>query len=51
MNEPRWIPEAEIRLIHEALIEEHGGSYGILDEGLLASTLQNHKIYFTMDQI
>ena len=46
MNEPRWIPEDAIRLIHEALIEEHGGSYGILDEGLLASTLAKPQNLF-----
>ncbi len=46
MIEPRWIPEAAIRMMHDALIEEHGGSYGILDAGLLASTVAKPKNLF-----
>jgi death on curing protein len=46
MNEPKWVPEAAIRLMHDALIREHGGSYGILDEGLLSSTLAKPKNLF-----
>jgi death on curing protein len=50
MKEPRWIPEAAIRLMHDALIREHGGSYGILDAGLLASTLAKPKNLFHYGQ-
>jgi death on curing protein len=50
MKEPKWIPEAAIRLMHDALIREHGGSYGILDEGLLASTLAKPKNLFYYGQ-
>lgn len=33
-------------MMHDALIEEHGGSYGILDAGLLASTVAKPKNLF-----
>jgi death on curing protein len=50
MNEPRWIPENSIPFMHDALIREHGGSYGILDAGLLASTLAKPKNLFCYGQ-
>jgi death-on-curing protein len=50
MKEPKWIPETAVRLMHDALIREHGGSYGILDEGLLASTLAKPKNLFHYGQ-
>jgi death-on-curing protein len=50
MTEPKWIPETAVRLMHDALIREHGGSYGILDEGLLASTLAKPKNLFHYGQ-
>lgn len=50
MNEPKWIPESALRLMHDALIREHGGSYGILDSGLLASTLAKSKNLFCYGQ-
>lgn len=36
--------------MHDALIREHGGSYGILDAGLLASTLAKPKNLFHYGQ-
>ena len=39
MEEPRWIREDAVRLIHVRQIAEHGGGDGIRDEGLLASAL------------
>lgn len=50
MTEPKWIPEDAIRLIHDALIREHGGSYGTLDAGLLASTLAKPQHLFHYGQ-
>ncbi len=50
MSEPKWIPENAIRLMHDALIREHGGSYGILDMGILASTLAKPKNLFCYGQ-
>lgn len=39
MSDPIWIlPEAALQ-IHLEQIEEHGGSHGVRDEGLLASAL------------
>jgi len=46
MNEPKWIPDVAIPRMHDVLIREHGGSYGILDTGLLASTLAKLKNLF-----
>jgi death on curing protein len=50
VTEPKWIPEDAIRLIHDALIREHGGSYGVLDAGLLSSTLAKPKNLFHYGQ-
>ncbi|MEE3716528.1 type II toxin-antitoxin system death-on-curing family toxin [Tumidithrix elongata RA019] len=50
MNEPKWIPENAIRFMHDALIREHGGSYGVLDAGLLTSTQVKPKNLFYYGQ-
>lgn len=39
MNEPLWLSRSIIEEIHAEMIREHGGSYGIRDEGLLESAL------------
>jgi death-on-curing protein len=51
-REPRWLSRASIEAIHAALIQEHGGSYGIRDEGLIDSALarpHNKWAYGTTD--
>ena len=39
MTEPRWPPRQTIDAIHAELISEHGGSFGVRDEGLIESAL------------
>lgn len=36
---PEWLGEKEVLYFHRMLIDEHGGSYGILNQGALESTL------------
>lgn len=37
--EPFWLTRIVVEHIHAELIEEHGGSFGLRDEGLLESAL------------
>ena len=39
MQEPKWLADDLLNAIHTELIREHGGSYGVRDEGLLDSAL------------
>ncbi|OCQ94380.1 death-on-curing protein [Oscillatoriales cyanobacterium USR001] len=39
MNQPLWISEEIVRVIHQDQIQQHGGSLGIRDENLLAASL------------
>ncbi|NEP55682.1 MAG: type II toxin-antitoxin system death-on-curing family toxin [Symploca sp. SIO2G7] len=39
MNEPLWISEEIVRVIHQNQIQQHGGSLGVRDENLLAASL------------
>ncbi|GAB4440217.1 MAG: type II toxin-antitoxin system death-on-curing family toxin [Turneriella sp.] len=39
MKEPLWLERKAVLTIHEAQIREHGGGYGVRDEGLLESAL------------
>lgn len=39
MAEPRWLPRTVLDAVHRGMIEEHGGSYGVRDEGLIESAL------------
>lgn len=43
MNEPLWISEEIVRVIHQDQIQQHGGSLGIRDENLLAASLARPK--------
>lgn len=47
-REPRWLTRAVVAAIHEAQIREHGGSFGVRDEGLLESALYRprHKLAY-----
>lgn len=38
-NEPRWVQEATVRKVHDLQIDEHGGSRGVRDLGLLSSAM------------
>lgn len=46
MKEPAWVLDAAVRLIHERLIAEFGGSSGIRDATLLDSALNRPKHAF-----
>jgi len=39
MNEPLWISEEIVRVIHQDQIQQHGGSLGVRDANLLAASL------------
>lgn len=41
--EPRWLPRLLVDTIHEELIREHGGNYGIRDDGLIDSALSRAR--------
>ncbi|MGB5959970.1 MAG: type II toxin-antitoxin system death-on-curing family toxin [Coleofasciculaceae cyanobacterium] len=43
MNEPSWISEEIVRVIHQDQIQQHGGSLGVRDENLLAASLARPK--------
>jgi len=43
VNEPLWISEEVVRVIHQDQIRQHGGSLGIRDENLLAASLARPK--------
>lgn len=50
MNEPLWIPEKIVRVIHQDLIRQHGGGLGVRDENLLAASLARPKHLFAYAQ-
>ena len=43
MSEPVWLPGSFVDVIHTDQIEEHGGSLGVRDEGLIQSALDRPK--------
>src|SRR5690606_25592941 len=43
LREPRWLPRLLVDTIHEELIREHGGSYGIRDAGSIDSALSRAR--------
>lgn len=43
MTEPRWLTRSIVEAVHAALIEEHGGSHGIRDDGLIESALSRSR--------
>jgi death-on-curing protein len=47
MEEPIWISSDAIRHIHAELIREHGGSYGVRDEGLIEAALARPRQRWT----
>ena len=38
-DEPAWLPPLAVEAIHRELIREHGGSFGLRDEGRLEAAL------------
>lgn len=43
MREPRWLPRSLVGIIHTNLVHEHGGSFGVRDEGLIESALERPR--------
>jgi death-on-curing protein len=39
VNEPRWVSKRAVLALHSEQLTEHGGGYGLRDEGLLDSAL------------
>lgn len=50
MNEPLWISEAIVRVIHQDQIQQHGGSLGVRDENLLSASLARPRHLFAYGQ-
>jgi death on curing protein len=46
VKEPRWVDAIMIRAIHTSQIQEHGGSLGLRDKGLLDSALDRPRNRF-----
>lgn len=49
MREPIWLDRTGAEHIHSELIREHGGSYGLRDEGLLESALARPQQRWSYD--
>lgn len=46
MKEPQWLSTLMIRAIHTSQMQEHGGSLGLRDKGLLDSALNRPRNRF-----
>jgi death-on-curing protein len=46
VKEPRWLSATMIRTIHSSQVQEHGGSLGLRDQGLLDSALDRPRNRF-----
>lgn len=50
MAEPKWITESVAVYIHDDQIASHGGSYGILNSGLLSSAIARPRNQFGYEE-
>jgi death-on-curing protein len=50
VNEPLWISEEIVRVIHQDQIQQHGGRLGIRDENLLGASLARPRHLFVYGQ-
>jgi death-on-curing protein len=50
VNEPLWISEEVVRVIHQDQIQHYGGSLGVRDENLLAASLARPKYLLACGQ-
>ena len=50
MNEPLWVSEEIVRVIHQDQIRQHGGSLGVRDENLLAASLARPRHLFAYSE-
>lgn len=44
---PKWVSKQAVFAIHETLLAEHGGTPGLLDEGMLNAALASPKNHFS----
>ena len=49
MQEPRWLSRSVIGIIHTDLIREHGGRFGVREEGLIQSALDRPRNKWTYE--
>ncbi|HEV2180112.1 MAG TPA: type II toxin-antitoxin system death-on-curing family toxin [Gemmatimonadaceae bacterium] len=47
---PTWVDRSVVEAMHDAQVAEHGGFYGVRDEGLLESALARPRDRFNYDQ-
>ena len=50
MKEHRWLSRAIVGIIHINQIREHGGSFGVRDEGLIRSALDRPRNKWAYDK-
>ena len=50
MNQPLWISEEIVRVIHQDQIQQHSGTLGIRDENLLSASLARPRHLFAYGQ-
>jgi len=43
VKEPRWLSRSIVGIIHTNQIREHGGSFGVREEGLIESALERPR--------
>lgn len=48
-TEPRWLSRLVTDALHQELVREHGGNYGIRDEGLIESALSRPRNRWSYD--
>ena len=49
MREPRWLSRGFVGVIHTNLLHEHGGRFGVRDEGLIASALERPRLKWSYE--
>jgi death-on-curing protein len=50
VKEPRWLSRTIVGLIHTNQIREHGGSFGVRDEGLIESAFERPRNRWAYDE-
>ncbi len=50
MKEPRWLSRSVVGIIHTNQIRDHGGSFGVREEGLIESALDRPRNQWTYEK-
>jgi death-on-curing protein len=50
VKEPRWLSRSVVGIIHTNQIREHGGGFGVRDEGLIESALDRPRNKWTYEK-